>query len=82
MSCFIGQLITTTTTSLVTTDRSPLWDDRSRWKKLMNTSVAYGGGVYHSVCSFDPSSRANVLIKLLKTVRFLVTWEAVEHGGP
>lgn len=65
MSCFfIGQLITTTITSLVTTDRSPLWDDRFRWKKHMNTYVAYGDGVYLSVCSFDPSSRFNILFIL------------------
>ena len=45
----------------------------------MNTSVAYGGGVYHSI---DSSSRVNILFKLLKIVKFLVTREAVEQGGP
>ena len=60
MSCFIGQLITTPITSLAIIVRLPLSDDRSRWKKHMNTSVAYGGGVYLSVCSFDPSSCVNI----------------------
>jgi hypothetical protein len=45
---YVDQLITTTKTSLATTDWLPLLDDRFRWRKHTNTSLAYKGGVYQA----------------------------------